>query len=197
MLASQLERLRQRTGKPVSIGITVSGEPRRSIPVPWQRDMNAFNMRTPDVYLSPDDLSDPAVWKLLESCRVVGCYVFCPMEDYGFLRRFPQLQDICIRQGSGLNNLDFLRTMEDWFQLYVEDAVLSDLDALFPDGTRKGIHSYCVCFNGCTVGNISALERPDIRLSELVILVPQGTDDRERWRNVPCGTYTYYEYMTS
>lgn len=194
MLESQLELLRQRSGKPVSIGITENGEPRRSIPVPWQRDMNAYNMRTPNVYLSPGDLTVPAVRELLSGCRVVGCYVFCPTEDYGFLWDFPRLQDIHIRGGFALKSLDFLRGMEDWFQLCIWDAELPDLDALFPEGVHKGLHSYCVCFNGCTIADISALEREDIRLSELVILVPQGSNERERWQNVRCGKYTYHEY---
>ena len=194
MLETQLERLRQRAGRSVSLGITAFGEPRRSISVPWQRDMNAYNMRTPDVYLAPGDLADPAVRELLTACRVVGCYVFCPMADYGFLTDFPQLQDIHIRGGFALKSLDFLRDMEDWFQLCIWDADLPDLDALFPEGTHRGIHSYCVCFNGCTVGDISALEREGVRLSELVILVPQGTNQRERWQSIRCGKYTYYEY---
>lgn len=195
MIESQLALLRQRSGKPVSIGITETGEPRRSVPVPWQRTMNAYNMRTPDVYLSPDDLEKPEVRELLAGCRVVGCYAFCPMEDYGFLSDFSQLQDIHIRSGFALKSLEFLRAMEEWFQLCVWDAELPDLDDLFPEGMRRGIHSCCVCFNGCTVGDISALEREDVRLSELVILVPRGANQRERWQNVRCGKYTYYEYQ--
>ena len=88
----------------------------------------------------------------------------------------------------------FLRGMEDWFQFYIEDAVLPDLDALFPQGVPLRTFSRCVCLSGCTVGDISALERPDVRLSELVILVPHGSNERERWRGIRCGKYTYYEY---
>ena len=64
----------------------------------------------------------------------------------------------------------FLRSMPGWFQLHVEDAVLEDLSAL----TQEGIY-----------------------LSELVILVPEGSNDKERWKAVRCGKYTYHEYKTN
>jgi hypothetical protein len=33
-----------------------------------------------------------------------------------------------------------------------------------------------------------------LRLSELVVLMPQGSHDRDRWKAIPCGRYTYHEY---
>ena len=151
-------------------------------------------MRTPEVFLSPDDLTDEALWAELSRFRINGCYIFCPLEDYSFLSRMPHLQDITIHYGGALRDLRFLRPMEDWLQLHVEDAQLEDLDDLFPDGLRKGIHSYCVCLSGCTVKDLSALTRKGIYLSELVILAPEGSNDKERWKAVRCGKYTYHEY---
>lgn len=194
MIESQRQLLESTTSNYLSLGITGDGEPRRSIAVPWERTANAFNMRTPDMWISPEDLSDPALWTALERFRVTGCYIFCPLEDYSFLTRLPLLQDIHICQGAGLKDLEFLRPMNDWFQLYIEDASLPTLTPLFPAGPRKGFHSYCVGLAGCTVGDISALEDREIYLSELVILVPKGTNERERWRTIRCGTYTYHEY---
>ncbi len=194
MIESQRQKLTDYPHKYLSLGITETGEPRRSISVPWDRTANAFNMRTPDIYIAPEDLADEALWTELGRFRVVGCYAFCPLEDYSFLSRLPLLQDIRICQGSALRNLEFLRSMPEWFQLFIEDAVLEDLDPLFPDGPRRGIFSICVCLSGCTVQDISALTREDVRLSELVILTPEGSNDKDRWNAVRCGKYTYHEY---
>ena len=194
MLDTQREKLRSYPNKYLSIGITADGSPRSSGWIPWDSTANAFNMRTPKVFLTPGDLTDEALWTELSRFRINGCYIYCPLTDYSFLERLPGLQDITIHKGGALRDLRFLRKMEDWFQLHVEDALLENLEDLFPDGPRKGIHSYCVCLSGCTVKDLSALTQPGIRLSELVILGPQGSNDRERWKAVRCGKYTYHEY---
>lgn len=194
MLDTQREKLRSHPNKSLSIGITADGTPRSSGWIPWDSTANAFNMRTPKVFLTPGDLTDEALWTELSRFHINGCYIYCPLTDYSFLERLPGLQDITIHKGGALRDLRFLRKMEDWFQLHVEDALLENLEDLFPDGPRKGIHSYCVCLSGCTVKDLSALTQPGIRLSELVILAPQGSNDRERWKAVRCGKYTYHEY---
>lgn len=194
MLESQREKLHAYPHQYLSIGITEDGTPRSGGWVPWNSMANAFNMRTPQIFFAPEDLTDEATWAELSRFHINGCYIYCPLEDYSFLERLPELQDITIRQGGALRDLHFLRKMEDWFQLNIEDAVLESLDDLFPNGPRKGIHSYCVCLSGCTVKDLSALVHPNIYLSELVILMPQGSNDRERWKAVRCRKYTYHEY---
>lgn len=194
MIESQREKLMNYPHDYLSIGITSDGRPRGSGWVPWRSTANAFNMRTPEVFLCPADLADEALWTELSRFHINGCYIFCPLEDYSFLTRLPELQDITIHQGGALRDLGFLRPMEDWFQLHVEDAVLENLTDLFPNGPRKGIHSYCVCLSGCTVKDFSALTQEGIYLSELVILAPEGSNDKERWKAVRCGRYTYHEY---
>lgn len=192
MTESQRQFLREYSKKYLSIGITADGKPRRSVWVPWELTGNAMNMRTPDHYFSPEELQDEALWEELKRFHIVGCYIFCPLDDYGFLYRLTELQDLNIYKGGALRDLRFLRTMPEWFQLHVEDAVLTDLNDLFPDGPRKGILSCCICLSGCQVADLSALE--NIRLSELVILMPEGTNDKDRWKTVRCGKYTYHEY---
>lgn len=196
MTESKREYLCGCSGAYVSIGITPDARPVGAGWVPWHSTANAFNMRTPQIFLDPQELQDPEVWQWLDSKRVNGCYIFCPLPDYGFLARLPHLQDIRIFRGGALRSLRFLRALPDWFQLHVEDAVLENLEDLFPDGPRKGIHSTCVCLSGCSVKDLTALTRPEIYLSELVILAPEGSSDRERWKAVRCGRYTYYEYRT-
>ena len=192
MTESERQFLREYSKKYLSIGITADGKPRRSVWVPWHSTGNAFNMRTPQIYLAPADLTDEALWAELSRFHVNGCYIFCPLEDYSFLERLPELQDLNIYKGGALRSLGFLRSMPEWFQLHVEDAVLTDLNDLFPDGPRKGILSCCICLSGCQVADLSALE--NVRLSELVILMPEGSNDKDRWKSVRCGKYTYHEY---
>ena len=192
MTESERQFLREYSKKYLSIGITADGKPRRSVWVPWELTGNAMNMRTPDLYFSPEELQDEALWEELKRFHIVGCYIFCPLDDYGFLYRLTELQDLNIYKGGALRDLRFLRTMPEWFQLHVEDTVLENLDDLFPDGPRKGILSCCICLSGCQVVDLSALE--NIRLSELVILMPEGTNDKDRWKTVRCGKYTYHEY---
>ena len=192
MTESERQFLREYSKKYLSIGITADGKPRRSVWVPWELTGNAMNMRTPDLYFSPEELQDEALWEELKRFHIVGCYIFCPLDDYGFLYRLTALQDLNIYKGGALRDLRFLRTMPEWFQLHVEDAVLTDLNDLFPDGPRKGILSCCICLSGCQVADLSALE--NVRLSELVILMPEGTNDKDRWKAVRCGKYTYHEY---
>ena len=194
MIESQREKLNAYPHEYLSIGITENGAPRKSVWVPWEQTGNAFNMKTPDIYLCPGDLADEALWTELSRFHIHGCYIFCPLNDYSFLERLPEIRDLNIYKGGALRDLRFLRGMPKWFQLHVEDAVLEDLSDLFPDGPRKGIHSYCVCLSGCTVKNPAPLDNPEIRLSELVVLMPEGSNDRERWKAVRCGKYTYHEY---
>ena len=194
MIESQREKLTSYPHEYLSIGITADGSPRGSGWVPWQSMGNAFNMRIPEVFLCPEDLTDEALWTALSRFHINGCYIFCPLADYSFLERLTEIWDLTIYQGGALRDLSFLRKMPKWFQLHVEDAVLDDLTDLFPEGARKGIHSFCVCLSGCTVKDLSALTQEGIYLSELVILAPEGANDRERWKAVRCGRYTYHEY---
>ena len=194
MTESQREKLNAYPHPYLSIGITADGSPRCCGWVPWQSMANAFNMRSPAVFLTPEDLRDEALWTELARFHINGCYIFCPLEDYTFLNRLPEVWDLTIHQGGALRDLHFLRKMDHWFQLHVEDAVLEDLQDLFPEGPRKGFHSCCVCLSGCTVKDLSALTQEGIYLDELVILAPEGAHDYERWRAVRCGRYTYHEY---
>lgn len=169
----------------ISIGVTADGQAKRSVWVPWAYDVNAYNMHTPDIWLSPAELLDEDLWTGLARLRVVGCYLFTPLTDYSFLLRLPHLRDLHIYKGFFLPDLTFLRSMPHWCQLHIEDALLPDLTDLAKNGC-------CICLSGCTVKDLSALEA--VRLSELVILMPQGSREMARWENIRCVKYTYHEY---
>ncbi|MBQ7779369.1 MAG: hypothetical protein IJ404_02645 [Clostridia bacterium] len=188
MVPSQKEKLLQYQGKYLNFGITEGGEPRNAIGVPWEATAHAFNMRTPDVYLAPEDLADEELMSQLRDFRILGCYIFTPLEDYSFLAGFPTLQDIHIRSGSAIRDLFFLKDLEDLFMFYLEDANLKSLEHLF---TAGGFHSYCLGLCNCKVAELTP---PPHRISELVILQPEGTGERERWKALSALKYYYYEY---
>jgi len=195
MLEAQKAYLDNLQDKYLNIGITENGEPRNMISVPWKHDSNAYNMRTPELWLSAEDVKDPCLLARLKGLCIRGCYIFTPLEDYSFLAELKGLWDLHIRQGGALRGLSFMREMREWFMLYIEDARLDDLSPAFPENWReKGLHSYCVAFVNCRVKDISALEREDIRLSELLVCQPEGTNEKKKWSRVRAGTYRYWEY---
>ena len=114
MTEAEKQILRKFPHKTISLGVTEDGH-KRSIPVPWQMGCNAYNMRTPDLWLSPAELSDEDLWAELARLRVTGMYIFCPLEDYSFLSRLTAIQDLAIYKGGALRDLRFLRQMPDWF----------------------------------------------------------------------------------
>lgn len=194
MTESQMQRLESHKSEYLSIGITKDGIPRGSIRVPWELTASAFNMRVPDVYLAPDDLDDPQMMETLGKFHMTGCYIFVSLEDYSFLGNFPELWDVYIYNGTKVTDLSFMLQLPEWKQFYLEDAVLEHLEDLFPkDGIRR-LHHRCVGFTNCKITDISALEQDTFRLSELVILQPEGTNERGRWRKVRAGKYSYFEY---
>ena len=91
MTESQREKLNSYPSKYLSIGITEDGEPRFFGWVPWDSMADAFNMRTPQVFFSPEDLTDEAIWTELSRFHINGCYIYCPLTDYSFLERLTEL----------------------------------------------------------------------------------------------------------
>lgn len=195
MLDTQKEILKNQNSEYLSIGITQSGEPYGPIAVPWEHTASAFNMKTPNVYLTEQDLKDPEIREILNNYHIIGCYIFDALEDYSFIAEFKELRDIFIMNGSGITDISFMKDLKEWFMFYIEEAQIPNLEPLFPTQEKRiGIFPYCIGFGGCEIKDITALENSEIYLSELIVLCPKGTNDRERWQNIRCGTYGYYEY---
>ena len=72
MIESERNKLENRESEYLSIGITQGGVPRTTIGIPWEATAHAFNMRTPNVYLSPEDIQDEEIMGQLESYKVIG-----------------------------------------------------------------------------------------------------------------------------
>lgn len=194
MLNSQKEIFEKLNSEYLSIGITSNGEPYGPIAVPWEHTASAFNMKTPDVYLSEQEINDPEILEKLKGYHVIGCYIFDALNDYSFIADFKELRDVFIMNGANITDLSFMKELNEWFMFYIEDARLENLESLFPKERKIGLLPYCVGFGGCEIKDITALENNEIYLSELVVLCPKGTNDRKRWQNIRCGTYSYYEY---
>ncbi len=179
----------------LNIGITQSGQSHDVIEVPWARTCHVFNMKTPDIYLTPAELADPCFRRELDRFHILGCYIFDPLEDYSFIASFPELWDLYILGGHNITDLSFMEGLKEWFIFYLEDAKLKTLDPLFPKGQKRvGIFPYCIGFGNCRIEDISALEQEGLYLSELALYCPKGTNEKARWEGVRAGTFTYEEY---
>ena len=190
MLQSQLEKLQNRSSDWISIGITQTGEPVRSIHVPWYYDTNAYNMKTPDIFLSPDDTLDEKLMEELAGLRVVGCYIFCPMENYEFLRVFPDLWDLNLYEARGLKSLEFLQAFPELRMLFLEGATLANLDLLF-GVRRRGFR--CLALYDCRVENLDSLRDYCGYISEIIVANPQNRDERARWKDIQPQKVRYYD----
>ncbi len=195
MQQAQIKRLENHKGNYLSIGITKDGTGCGVIEIPWHHTGSAFNMKTPHVYLTEQDLYDPQVLKMLGRFHIIGCYIFESLNDYSFLANFKELWDIFILKGQNITDLSFMKDLDEWFMFYIEDAHIKSLDPLFPPHQSRNIlRPFCVGFGGCKVDDITAIENRELRLSELAVFCPKGTNEKARWEKVRAGTYNYYEY---
>ncbi|MBE6960788.1 MAG: hypothetical protein E7448_08750 [Ruminococcaceae bacterium] len=197
MIRSQVERLANKTGEYLSIGITQGGEPRSSFSVPWVSTAHAFNMRTPDVFLAPEDLLDEQIMAVVGTFKVNGCYIYAPMEHYDFLTQFKDLQDLTIVNGDAIRNLDFLEALTDCRMLYLQNAQLPNLNIIADMKKRSKPMSLilqCIGLDNCTVEDLSIFETADVHFSEFLIWNPTSRNERERWASVSASTKRYYEF---
>ena len=184
-------------GTYLSVGITEGAKPRTCILVPWDRTVNAMNMKLPQLYLSSDQIRDPEVLEKLKKYKVWGVYIFVPLEDYSFLEQFPHLRDVNIKHAEKLNSLEFLRG-KDWNMLYLERANLTDLEPAFemlkqpePEHTFEMRRYPNLALYHCKINQIDALLQEDVTLSELIVW-NRSKADRNRWKKVK--TYTFRHY---
>lgn len=197
MIDSQWKKLNSYTSEYLSIGITIGGEPQNSIWVPWESTAHAYNMRTPNVYLAPDDLTDNKIMNLLETYKVIGCYIWAPLEDYSFLTHFKDLEDISIKNGDSIRELEFLSGLSECRMLYLQNATLKNLNVLID--AKKNSKAMlgclrCIGLDNCDVEDLSVFETEKVHFSEFIIWMPEGSNERNKWNIVSAATKRYYEY---
>ena len=197
MIDSQWKKLNSYTSEYLSIGITIGGEPKNSIWIPWESTSHAYNMRTPNIYLAPDDLLDNRIMRLLKSYTVIGFYIWAPLEDYSFLAHFKDVEDISIKNGDSIRNLEFLSGLYECRMLYLQNVNLKNLNILVDvKKNSKVMHGClrCIGLDNCYVEDLSVFEAEKVHFSEFLIWMPDGSNERNKWNIVSAGTKRYYEY---
>lgn len=197
MIESERNKLENRESEYLSIGITQGGVPRTTIGIPWEATVHAFNMRTPNVYLSPEDIQDEEIMGQLESYKVIGCYIWVPLSDYSFLARFKDLQDINIKNGDAISNLSFLAELYECRMLYLQNAKLKNLDVIVEvkkNSTAMFGCLRCIGLDNCVVEDLSVFEIEKVHFSEFLIWMPEGSNERSRWSVVSAGIRRYFEF---
>ena len=176
MRQDQFEKLKKAAEENAYLSIAVSedGTPVRSGPVPWEKSVSAFNMKPPKVTLAAADLSDPEVLDALSRCRIIGCYIFAPLEDYGFIAGFSDLADLFIRRGENIKDIAFVSGLSELFMFYLEDADIPDLEPLAECARREGGPPKCFGFRNCRIGDASALTGAYVHTSELFFRTDKG-----------------------
>lgn len=193
MIQSERDLLFSRTSKYLSIGITEDGERRMSISVPWEDTCSAFNMNLPNVYLTEKDFEDEEIADRLKNFDICGCYIFTPLKDYSFLAQFTDIWDMYIEYGGAIRDLSFMRHM-DWGMLYLEDARLENLRALFSEDRGNGICHRCLGLYHCQVKDISAVVERGLYMAELLIWPEKyEPEEKARWKKVRSGKFRYYK----
>ncbi|MDO4327485.1 MAG: hypothetical protein Q4E24_15930 [bacterium] len=193
MLATEKEKLKERMGRYISLGITENGECRSSYWIPWEHTISAMNMKLPNVYLSKDDLKDAEIFSQLSQCHVIGCYIFTPLENYDVLAQFHELRDLAILSAEHLTSLSFLHGVEDLAMLYLENAHIQDLDAAFPPGKLYPICHRCLGLYHCEVDHPEAIFSDNLFFSELLLWKPVlNQEEKQLWKKARAHTFRYY-----
>ena len=152
-----------------SIAINKDGKHVGGCFIPWKLTSSAINMKTPRVTLAVEDLQDEAIMADVKKCKVLGCYIMIPLEDYSFVQQFHELCDLFILYGKNISDLSFAQDMPNLCLFYLEDAKLTDIRPLI---------------DNCEIQDTSAMKDADFMISELLIWPPEGqTDEKERWLN--------------
>lgn len=193
MLLSEREKLFSCTDTFIGIGISKNGEKYVTLPVPWEKTVHAFNMKTPDIYLEPSDLKDEEIMAQIAKNKVIGCYIFEELADYSFLEKLTEIRDLYIRKGKNIKDLSFMSNMKEWFMLLLEDAELENLDDIYPPkGVKPPQYSYCMAFYHCDVKDVSAIKDKNLYLSELIVWNKKDEAEYAKWKSVARGMYRYY-----
>lgn len=196
MLYDEKVNLFSRTSEYISIGITKGGVVKMKVGIPWESTAYAYNMCVPNVYIAPEDLEDKEVMSKIMTFKVIGCYIWTPLEDYMFISNFTELRDLSIMCGGAIRNLDFLKNLRECRMLFLEHAQLDNLDVLIGLSTEKEIlfsGLKCVALSDCEVRDLSAFEREEHYFMEFLIWESEKVSGKKRWDKVCAAKKKYYK----
>lgn len=153
-----------------SIAINKDGKHVGGCFIPWKLTSSAINMKTPRITLAVEDLQDETIMADVKKCKVLGCYIMIPLEDYSFVQQFHELRDLFILYGKNIRDLSFVQDMPELFLFYLEDAKLTDIRPLI-DNCRlsNSLPGMRFGFYHCEIQDTSAMKDADFMISELLI----------------------------
>lgn len=193
-----IEKIRGYKEEYMAFGITKDGSDVSYISVPWEKTVSAFNMKLPDVYITPEDIKDPQVIEELLKHKIVGVYIFTALEDYSFLKQFKNIWDLSIYDGKNLKDISFVRELTECKMIYIREAHLSDLEDIFavkrqfPVGLfRPFTH---ISLDDCIIDSYGSLFDSDIRFTEFIVFQRKGSPEKSKLKKVAAHTYRYYEF---
>ena len=198
MLGIDREKLNEAAENHDWIGVGIDREEKQftGVFVPWELTASAINMKTPDIMLTVNDLSDREIMNKLYCCQVIGIYIFTPLHDYSFLSQFHQVRDLFVLHGERMIDLSFVCNMPDLYMFYIENAKLPNLDPLI-DNYNSGNHinSARFGFAFCDIADTSALQKLKFPISELLVWCRKGkTEFKKRWKpRGGCGRFKVYQ----
>lgn len=195
MLESERQILAgKKEGDYLSVGISEGGVHYNMGRVYWRERVNALNMKLPDLYLAPEDIYDEELLNKLERYNVTAFYILAPIEEYGFLSRFPAIRELNIGFGENLKNLDFLKSLKECSMFFLADAKLENIDIIVEKNISEPkffSRLRNVILYNCEIENLSAFEREGYDFGEFTVW--SSKNDESRWEVVKADKRRYYE----
>ena len=197
MQKAEYGKLLSLAGERISIGITPSGKPQKTVPIIWEGATQSFEMQPPGVYLTAKDLKNSEILSLLDATKVVGLYIWEPLEDYSFISHFKYLEDISIKSADALSNLNFLKGLDFCKMLYLQNANLENLNTII-EIKKQNKENFkllsAVALDNCKVGDLSAFEEEEIIFIEFLIFEHKSVANKNLYKNISAARKRYYTY---
>lgn len=197
MLETERKKLFDPEMEYLNLGISKGGVVYSVIPVFWESTAGAFSMKTPNVFIAPEDLHDKEIMDRVFSLTVHGLYIYAPLDDYSFIAGFTDLWDIHIERAEGMKNLDFISEMQDCAMIFLADASLADIDVIcrVKEADKGIVQAFrYVCLYDCNIENAPDFSGTKCHFTEFIVWSrPENSErDREQWSKIPAGTKRYF-----
>lgn len=195
MKKEEKEKLLNHKSEYISIGITDDGVAYNGFSIPWESTANAYNMRLPNVFITPNDLNNEEIMNLILSKKVIGCYCWSALETFDFVSSFLDIEDINIFKGENLTNIDFIKSLKELRMLFIKDAKLYNIDAILdiPQSKMQFPRLKSIGLYNCQVKDISAFLEKEHRFNEFLIWNKKGELKRKKWEIVSALKRKCYE----
>jgi len=98
----------------------------RAYLLPWGSSQPDFNFRVPEKCILPENITK----EIKRPSYVTTLVIDCPLDDYGFIRRMKNLQQLYIYDGETLDDISFLEGLTKLRQLCILGSHISSLDSI-------------------------------------------------------------------